>query len=150
MVSLFKEKLPNVNIISRFGGDEFVILIECLSTDKNTGIHQIETVFTVIHGMFMQPFYCGRNEIYSKVSVEISLFNDVAENQFDLLKQADLALSDAKAHDKSTHRFFNLQLQLDLIRRTNLKKDLRNAISENELFLVYQPQVGPDSSVVGV
>jgi len=35
----------------------------------------------------------------------------VAENQFDLLKQADLALYDAKAHGKSTHRFFNLQLQ---------------------------------------
>jgi diguanylate cyclase (GGDEF)-like protein/PAS domain S-box-containing protein len=150
VASLFKEKLPYVNIISRFGGDEFVILIEHLSTDKNTAIQQVEKVVTVIRRMFMKPFYCGENEIYSKVSIGITLFTDVAENQFDLLKQADLALYDAKAQGKSTHRFFNLQLQLDLIRRTNLEKDLRNAIIKNELFLVYQPKVSPDSSVVGV
>ena len=150
VASRFKKKLPHINIISRFGGDEFVILIEHLSTDKNTATNQVEKVVAAIRNMFVQPFYCGKNEIYSKASIGITLFTDVAQNKFDLLKQADLAPYDAKAQGKNTHRFFNLQLQLDLIQRTNLEKDLRNAIIKNELFLVYQPKVSPDSNVVGV
>jgi diguanylate cyclase (GGDEF)-like protein len=146
----FKANLPKVDIISRLGGDEFVMLIESLSTDIDTATEEVEQVVAVIFGMFVHPFYCRENEIYSKASIGITLFTDAAENKFDLLKQADLALYDAKAHGKNTHRFFNLQLQLDLIKRTNLEKDLRNAIIKNELFLVYQPKVSSDLNVIGV
>ena len=146
----FKANLPKVDIISRLGGDEFVMLIESLSTDIDTATEEVEQVVAVIFGMFVHPFYCRENEIYSKASIGITLFTDAAENRFELLKQADLALYDAKAHGKNTHRFFNLQLQLDLIKRTNLEKDLRNAVIKNELFLVYQPKVSSDLNVIGV
>lgn len=146
----FKANLPEVDIISRFGGDEFVMLIESLSTDINTATDQVEQVVAIIRDMFVHPFYCRENEIYSKASIGITIFTDAAQNKFDLLKQADLALYDAKAHGKNTHRFFNLQLQLNLISRTNLEKDLRNAIIKNELFLVYQPKVNSDFNVIGV
>jgi diguanylate cyclase (GGDEF)-like protein/PAS domain S-box-containing protein len=145
-----KANFPKVDIISRLGGDEFAMLIESLSTDINTASKEVEHVVAIIRNMFVHPFYCTENEIYSKASIGITLFTDAAENKFDLLKQADLALYDAKAHGKNTHRFFNVQLQLDLIRRINLEKDLRNAIINNELFLVYQPKVSSGMKVVGV
>lgn len=146
----FKANFPKVDIISRLGGDEFAMLIESLSTDFKTATKEVEQVVASIRSMFVRPFYCTENEIYSKASIGITLFTDAAENKFDLLKQADLALYDAKANGKNTHRFFNVQLQLDLIRRINLEKDLRNAIINDELFLVYQPKVSSGMKVVGV
>jgi diguanylate cyclase (GGDEF)-like protein/PAS domain S-box-containing protein len=146
----FKAKLPKVNILSRLGGDEFVMLLGSLSVDINTATDAVNEVVATIRSMFSSPFYCRENEIYSNASIGITLFTDIAKDKFDLLKQADLALYDAKSCGKNTHRFFNLQLQLDLIRRTNLEKDLRNAIINNELFLVYQPKVSSELSVVGV
>jgi diguanylate cyclase (GGDEF)-like protein/PAS domain S-box-containing protein len=150
VVGRLKAKLPQVDILSRLGGDEFVMLIESLSVDINTATNEVEKVVADIRNMFSHPFYCGENEIYSNVSIGITLFTDAAKNKFDLLKQADLALYDAKTYGKNTTRFFNLQLQLDLMWRTNLEKDLRKAVIKNELFLVYQPKVNSKLNVVGV
>jgi diguanylate cyclase (GGDEF)-like protein/PAS domain S-box-containing protein len=145
-----KENLPNINMISRFGGDEFVILIESLSTDIDIAQAKVEHIVAIIRGMFKQPFHCNEHEFYSKTSIGVTLFNDSAKDKFDLLQQADLALYDAKACGKNTHRFYNEQLQLNLIRRTNLENDLQNVIINNELYLVYQPKVSSDNKIVGV
>lgn len=145
-----KANLPNVDFISRFGGDEFVMIIESLSTNIDMARNKVEQVIGVIQGIFKQPFYCKNQECYSKTSIGITLFSGNEHNKFELLQQADLALYQAKECGKNTHSFFDQQLQLDLIKRTILEKDLRNAIINNELFLVYQPKVTSDVQTVGV
>lgn len=145
-----QECLPNIDIISRFGGDEFVMLIEALSADISIAHDQVEQVAVNIRTIFKQSFHCKKQEFYCRTSIGITLFNGNESDKFELLQQADLALYHAKACGKNTHRFFDQQLQLDLIKRTNLEKDLRKAIINDELFLVYQPKVSSDRKIVGV
>jgi diguanylate cyclase (GGDEF)-like protein/PAS domain S-box-containing protein len=146
----FKQNLPNMDIISRFGGDEFVMLIESSSNDINTAHNKVDTTVSLIRDLFKQPFHCKNQKFYSRVSIGVTLFNDNKNNKFELLQQADLALYHAKACGKNTHRYFNQKLQLDLIKHTNIEKDLRNALINKEFFLVYQPKVSTNSKIVGV
>lgn len=145
----FKENLSNIDIISRFGGDEFVMLISALSPDKSIAHDKVEQSIAIIRGIFKQPFHFNKHEFYTKTSIGVTLFSGNADDKFELLKQADLALYHAKSCGKNTHRFFDQQLQLDLIKRTELEKDLREALISKQLYLVYQPQVNLDKKVVG-
>jgi|GEM_PF-3702442 len=145
----FMTSLSKVNIISRFGGDEFVMLVESISSNAEIAYRKAEEVAGVINDIFKQPFYCKNQEFYSSVSVGITLFSGAVNNKYELLKQADLALYHAKSCGKNTYRFFDESLQLDLIRRTELEKDLRNALVRDELFLVYQPKVDANNNMVG-
>jgi diguanylate cyclase (GGDEF)-like protein/PAS domain S-box-containing protein len=145
-----KNKLLNIDIISRFGGDEFVMLIESISTDAKSAYRSVEQTLATIRTIFSQPFHCKKQAFFSKVSIGVTLFSNLADDRFELLKQADLALYHAKASGKNTHCFFDHQLQLDLIKRTELEADLRNALINNELYLVYQPKVDHEHKMVGM
>jgi diguanylate cyclase (GGDEF)-like protein/PAS domain S-box-containing protein len=145
----FKTSLSNVNIISRFGGDEFVMLAESISSNAKIAYQKAEAVAGLINEIFKEPFYCKNQEFHTHVSVGVTLFNGAANNKYELLKQADLALYHAKFCGKNTYSFFDESLHLDLTRRTNLEKDLRNALVRDELFLIYQPKVDPNNHIVG-
>jgi diguanylate cyclase (GGDEF)-like protein/PAS domain S-box-containing protein len=141
--------LPNAYIISKFGGDEFVLLFDFSNTNKNITRNEVEFNTRVIQNIFMQPFLYLEQELYIKASIGITIFNGNEIHNFDLLQQAELALYHAKACGKNTHRFFDEKLRLDLIRRTDLENDLRQAIVNREFFLVYQPKVSSNGKIVG-
>jgi len=141
--------LPNVYSISKFGGDEFVLLFDFSNTNKNITRNEVEFIARTIQNIFVQPFYYLQQKLHITVSIGITIFNGNEINNVDLLQRAELALYHAKACGKNTHRYFDEKLQLDLIKRTSLENDLRQALVNRELFLVYQPKVEFDGSVVG-
>ena len=141
--------LPSEYIVSKCGGDEFVVLFDFCSTNKNISLNEAELTTQTIQNIFVQPFHCQRQELCIKASIGITVFSGNEIHNVDLLQQAELALHHAKASGKNTHRFFDQKLQLDLIRRTDLENDLRHAINNDELFLVYQPKVSSAGKVIG-
>jgi diguanylate cyclase (GGDEF)-like protein/PAS domain S-box-containing protein len=141
--------LPNAYIISKFGGDEFVLLFDFSNTNKNITRNEVEFTTRIIQNIFMHPFHYLDQELYIKASIGIAIFNGNEAHNVDLLQQAELALYHAKASGKNTHRFFDQKLQLDLVKRINLENDLSQAIVNNEFFLVYQPKVSSDGKIVG-
>lgn len=126
--------LPNAYIISKFGGDEFVLLFDFSNTNKNITRNEIEFTTRIIQNSFMHPFHYLDQELYIKASNGITIFNDNEDHNVDLLQQAELALYHAKAFGKNTHRFFDQKSQLDLVKRINLENDLSQAIVNNEFF----------------
>ncbi len=126
--------LPNAYIISKFGGDKFVLLFDFSNTHKNITCSEVKFTNRIIQNSFMHPFQYLQQELYIKASISITIFNDKEAHNVDLLQQAELALNHAKASGKNTHRFFDQKLQLGLVVRINLENDLSQAIFNRELF----------------
>src|SRR5690606_21823867 len=105
-----------------------------------------EKVLTVLSAPYTLAGYQHR----STPSIGIALFNDAPTTIGELLQQADLAMYQAKTAGRSTLRFFNPSMQLAVAERASLEADLRNALSQDELLLHYQPQFTAEGRIVGV
>jgi diguanylate cyclase (GGDEF)-like protein len=134
--------------ISRLGGDEFVIILEDLSTDPMTAATQTENVGQKILLAFKMSYKLASHEITITPSVGISVFKDGQQTEEELMKQADIAMYEAKRAGGNLLRFFDPDMQASVMARVNIENALRIAIAKGGQFqLYYQPQVMSDKVV---
>lgn len=137
--------------VARLGGDEFVVVLEDLSTQMPEAAAQTETVGEKIFGAFNQPYWLADHEHRNTASIGVTLFGNKQFGLEDIMKQADIAMYQAKKAGRNTLRFFDLLMQSMITARVALEVDLRRAVSEQEQFrLYYQPQVDSAGQVFGV
>lgn len=134
---------------SRFGGDEFVVMLEDLSASEVEAAAQTEVVADKILMRLNAPYELGEREHISSPSIGITLFCGVQPSVDELLKRADLAMYQAKAAGRNTLRFFDPGMQAVVLARAALDADLRQSIQRDELMLYYQPLVDGGSHVIG-
>ena len=130
--------------IGRFGGDEFVMLCEALSSQS-----EIWQIAGRIRNEIATPFEIGNRTISLTVSIGIALCgpNDDTES---LLRDSDLAMYQAKELGRDRAILFEREMRDDLIRQLELEGELLNALRENELVLYYQPVIRvADNSITG-
>lgn len=124
------------DIVSRFGGDEFVALLEDIRTAEDA---------LVIANRFRQalraPFKIGAHEILSGGSIGIAFSHSRIEQPEDLLRHADTAMYRAKAQGKGEIQVFNAEMHAQATRAYSLENDLGRALSRDEFFLEYQPVI---------
>ncbi|XYJ09809.1 EAL domain-containing protein [Telluria sp. B2] len=138
--------------ISRFGGDEYVVLLEGMSADMEQACGQARAVGERMLMTLRQPYKLDQFCHHSTASIGIVLFGDARDDIGELLKRADMAMYEAKAAGRSTLRFFNPGMQAALSARMALENDLRQALREceREFDLQYQPQIDRHGRVSGV
>jgi two-component system, chemotaxis family, CheB/CheR fusion protein len=121
--------------VARFGGDEFAMIIENDSPSEVTLAAQriIETL--------AQPIVLDGQPVYVTASIGVSLYPDDGVDGPTLLKNADVAMYRAKERGKNSVQFFTGEMKTISHDRLFLINDLRQAIDNRDLFLVYQPQV---------
>ena len=130
--------------IGRFGGDEFVIILQNLSNTPERAAEQAKQVAEKICACVNQPYLLdGRNWVSSS-SIGIAVFGDKRESIDQILQQADIAMYQAKAAGRNTIHFFAPALQAAVSSRAAMEDDLRRALNLNEFVLYYQPQVTHD------
>jgi diguanylate cyclase (GGDEF)-like protein len=122
-------------LVVRLGGDEFAIL-----TDLPVAKQAIEELAQSVIWQLSQPFQVADHEIVIGVSIGISVANGDGTEGDELFKQADLALYRAKEDGRSTYKFFETDMGTAVNDRRELIADLRNAVSNGELELHFQPQ----------
>jgi diguanylate cyclase (GGDEF)-like protein/PAS domain S-box-containing protein len=137
--------------VSRLGGDEYVILLEGLGEMEQAAATSAEKVAEKIRLAINLPYVLGGSEAeyFNTTSIGLTLFcgqGDVAET---LLKQADLALYQAKGAGRNAVRFFNPAMQLAIETRTALAGALRRGLDKGEFRLHYQPQVDRHGRLIG-
>ncbi len=134
--------------VARLGGDEFVvILVGNFSEHPGEAVAQIRTICERILAAFSQPFSLGSYKHHSTPSIGIALFNDQSSAMDELLKQADLAMYQAKASGRNSICFFNPDMQAEMNARIVLESDLHKSWERNEFVLHYQPQVNGETVI---
>jgi diguanylate cyclase (GGDEF)-like protein/PAS domain S-box-containing protein len=139
-----------VDTVARLGGDEFVIVLEELSGLPAQVAQQAGRVGEKILQALAKPYQFDGYEHQSSASIGVARFGADTVSAGDLLKQADIAMYEAKAAGRHTLRFFDPALQAAVTARAALESDLRQAFVQREFFLQYQPLVDGDSRVTGV
>jgi len=130
--------------VARLGGDEFVVILENLSEQALEAASQTETVGEKILASLGQPYQFATHVHQSTASIGVTLFDDKNQATNELLKQADIAMYQAKKASRNTLRFFDPKMQASINARVSLESELRKALESQQFQLYYQIQV--DSS----
>ena len=136
--------------VARLGGDEFVLVLEDLESDPHAAALQADSVGKKILENLNQPYELMGREHHSSPSMGITLFDAHSGSVDDLLKQADLAMYQAKAAGRNTFRFFDIGMQTELENWVAMEFDLRDGLQGGEeLVLYFQPTVGAQGQITG-
>ncbi len=122
--------------LARIGGDEFTVLVTNIIDPVGAA-----TVAERIIEELSRPFPISGNEIHTGVCVGIAIYPTHGDKPEDLLKKADMALYRSKADGRNQYHFYNEQMETEIRARKDLERDLRAALAEDQLSLVYQPQM---------
>ncbi len=135
--------------VARLGGDEFVIMLSGLGEEGAEAARRAKAVGEKVLVRLGQPFEVPGRTHFSTGSVGITVFEGREHSVDDLLKQADLAMYQAKASGRNTLRFFDPQMQAALNTRAALEADLRRGLAEGQFVLFYQVQIGRNGHPLG-
>jgi len=149
VAELLTECVREGDTVARIGGDEFVVLLENLSEQKFEAAAQVEMIANKILTALNRPYKLGEQEFHTSVSIGVVLFGDKNRTQEELLKQADIAMYDAKKAGRNNLRFFDPNMQDAINSRAETERDLRIALSNNEFQLYYQLQVDRANNPLG-
>ncbi len=141
--------LRDGDTVARLGGDEFVVLLEGLGkTTAEAGEHAEIVADKILTGL-NQVYELDGAPYFSTPSLGVSLFKGQEVTIDEVLKQADLAMYQAKGAGRNTVRFFDPKMQAAVSAHAALEADFRRALQHGEFFLVYQPQVESSGRVIG-
>ena len=141
--------LRSEDTLSRASGDEFVVLLNDLSTNKDEAAEQTQVVIRKIRQALEEDYPISSHRQTISACIGVAFFTDGSKEADDILRLADLALHQAKAEGPGSVRFFNHEMQLRAQNRAIIEADLRPALARSEFFLVYQPQIDSDGQILG-
>lgn len=121
-------------LLARFGGDEFVILIQ--NGDVRASATQLAEALVKELG---QPLVVEGRQVFLGTSIGITLFPEDASGATSLMKNGDIAMYQAKVAGKNCYRFYSRAMDQAVERRVHMEQELRGAWERGELSLVYQP-----------
>jgi diguanylate cyclase (GGDEF)-like protein/PAS domain S-box-containing protein len=136
--------------VARLGGDEFVILLENSGNKPLEPAAGARIVSERILARLGEPYVLSGHLHHSTCSIGVTLFGRSPWTVSELLKQADLAMYQAKNSGRNTVCFFDPEMQAVATANAALATDLREAWREGQFLIDYQPQVGPDGRMTGV
>ncbi|WP_173180284.1 EAL domain-containing protein [Pseudomonas tohonis] len=123
------------DLVARIGGDEFVLLLSHIGSQAN-----VETLCQRVLDSIKRPISINQQPTYVSASIGIAMAPNDAAEASELLRYADIALYEAKAAGRGTWRFYSGEMNARIIERRRLETDLRNAITQGELRLHFQPR----------
>lgn len=135
--------------VARLGGDEFVVMAENLSSDPFVAARETEVLAGQVVGALGQPYLIGSSPYRATTSVGAALFDGREGGREEILRQADLAMYQAKRSGKNAFRFFDPETEALLRSRAVLSQDLQEALEKGQFRLFYQPQVEADGRICG-
>ncbi len=136
--------------VARLGGDEFVVMLESLPEEVTAATEYCRGVAERILYALSETYDLAGHQYDSSCSIGVTFFSKRKQNLSDLLKQADLAMYQAKAAGRNTVCFFDPAMQAVVTANAALNFGLRQSLRDDHFVLYYQPQVGGSGNMFGV
>ena len=136
ITKIIKNIVRKEDTIARFGGDEFVLIIEDLENIKDVSIIAKKIIEKV-----KEPLDFGYRKYYVGTSIGISLYPDDTDDIHELIKYSDTAMYKAKKSGKNTFEYFSSMMGNEVINKLNIENDIRIGIKKDEFVAYYQPQI---------
>jgi diguanylate cyclase (GGDEF)-like protein/PAS domain S-box-containing protein len=132
------------NVVARIGGDEFVVAVGDLESDRAAAEFATRIVAEI-----KAPFRISEGTFYVEASAGIALYPRDARDADELIAHADTAMYRAKHERPGSLRFYESQMRAAAVARYTIESELRQALADNELTVEYQPIVTIEGDVVG-
>lgn len=134
--SKLNETVRRGDVLCRFGGDEFALLIDGISNAEH-----IRKIIERINATLGQVCTLGKLQLYPTASIGVAIFPDDGMDVESLLKNADAAMYKAKELGRNNFQFYTNSMNQDVSKRLMMETNLRKALERQEFFLLYQPIV---------
>jgi diguanylate cyclase (GGDEF)-like protein/PAS domain S-box-containing protein len=136
--------LRNDDVVGRLGGDEFVVMSRSLRT-----IAEAESLAERLRAAIASPMTIGGRQLTVNASAGVvAMCAPVSRDADAMLRDADVAMYQAKNRGRNRHELFDHALRARALRRLQLEEDLRLAIGSDELWVAYQPIVATDTAML--
>jgi diguanylate cyclase (GGDEF)-like protein/PAS domain S-box-containing protein len=141
-----QENVREGDTVARLGSDEFVMVLENI-----TMVEAVSTIANDLLNAIAAPIKIGSVDLAVSTSIGASVYPKDGEDNVTLLKNADLAMYQAKQEGAGTFRFYNSEMNARVLERLINENNLRSALEKEELVLHYQPRVDVASrQIVGI
>jgi diguanylate cyclase (GGDEF)-like protein/PAS domain S-box-containing protein len=144
-----RQCVREVDTVARIGGDEFVVLMEEVGLNADDVSQRVAVLAEKIRSVLSIPYQLKKQEHLSSPSIGVTLYKGRNVSVDTLLKQADMAMYQAKDSGRNTVRFFDPSMQETVEARATIEADLRHAVQDNQLRLHYQIQLDSDLRPLG-
>jgi diguanylate cyclase (GGDEF)-like protein/PAS domain S-box-containing protein len=135
--------------VARLGGDEYVLILEFLSADSLQAAAQAEVIGQKILESLNQPYQLSAHDYRGSASIGVTLFDGHQTSVEELMKQADIAMYQAKKAGRNNLRFFDSQMQSTVNVHAALEGELHKALDNQQFHLYYQIQVDSSHNPLG-
>ena len=143
------DNVREVDMVSRFGGDEFVILLEHLDPDSTISLQKASQVAHKVKTAISQPFLLNYLDYYLSASMGVCLFQGSEVSADEVIRRADISMYQSKNTGRDRVSFYDQEMKEQLEKHTLLKSDLHSAIIDNQIRLYYQVQVNDQLEAIG-
>jgi diguanylate cyclase (GGDEF)-like protein/PAS domain S-box-containing protein len=141
----FKQLISPGDILARLGGDEFVIVLTNITHSLMAG-----SIAETILASFAKPFELEAGHFSTSTSIGISIYPEDGATADDLIRNADVAMFQAKAQGRSNFQYFTPEMNTRASERLEIETSMRTALLNREFVLYYQPQVSlEDGRIIG-
>lgn len=129
-----EECLRPGDTVSRFGGDEFAILVNGVAS-----IEDVKKIADRVSQSLQKPFSLGEHEFFANASIGIVFINNGKQSSEDLLRDADVAMYHSKKNGRSRYEIFHPDMREHTLNRLQKEGEIRRALKNREFVLHYQP-----------
>jgi diguanylate cyclase (GGDEF)-like protein/PAS domain S-box-containing protein len=136
MGQLLSECLRPGDTVARLGGDEFAVLLDNISELKDA-----VDIAERIQQKLSTPLLVKGHEVFASVSIGIAMSSERYERPEQVLRDADIAMYQAKARGGACYEIFDLKMHANILDRLQLEADMHSALEHKELIIFYQPIV---------
>src|SRR3990172_7353998 len=133
VAKILEGRMRSTDTVARFGGDEFVILLEDVGTPESAS-----QIADWVHKELSAQFQISEHEAYISASIGIVLSKTGYTRAEDILRDADIAMYMAKANGRAKHEIFSPPMRENIMNKLELETDLRQALEKKQLSVHYQ------------
>jgi diguanylate cyclase (GGDEF)-like protein len=138
----------NNSTVSRLGGDEFCIL-SAVYKDKNMCLEIAKEFAQELLHVIKRTYIIEEHHLYISASIGVSIIDNPKMTANTLIKEADIAMYEAKSKGRDGVILFNDELSIRIERKLEIERLLHFALEKGEITLHYQPQMSLNSEVIG-